>query len=315
MTRQTLLETMQQMRSLVEPEGAVPDAEPVDWLVPRRLGQDSRESLMFLAAKLGGHLEKSLHLLSGQNFEAAVKGCHERYADRLYMHVTQQQPKNYYLPLTQENKGHIGFISLPFETAAILVGCMLRDPEAEIGKDGQMSSLAESILTDAAASLVDAVTKGFEEYGQKPIAKEERLVFIDWPVRFRDLEDLCEFEFNAVCGNITLKMTLTLLNEIIADIAQIKGPFGRAEGKREESDRIAKRMYETPMSVTALLSSALMTLNDVVSLEEGDVVILDRKITEPIDVLVNGQLCFCAWPASHIGRRALLIADEKSQSL
>jgi len=268
---------------------------------------------MMLAAKLAGQIEKCLGSLSGQTFVTTAEGFHERYADRLCMHVTRQQPKTYYLPLTQANKGHIGFISLPFETAAILVGCMLRDPEAQIGKDGQMSSLAESILTDAFAALADAVAEGFSEYGQKDIDKDERLVYIDWPVRFRDLEDLCEFEFKAVCDNVTLTMTLTLLDETIADIAQIKGPFGRAEEKREESSRIAKCMNEATMGVTALLSASLITLNDILSLEENDVVVLDRKITEPIDVLINGRTCFCAWPTSHRGRRALLIADERNQ--
>ncbi|NLW84150.1 MAG: FliM/FliN family flagellar motor switch protein [Phycisphaerae bacterium] len=311
MTQDTLIKAMQAMRALVEPEGPAPEVETVDWRIPHRFSQESAISLKSLAAKLAGHLEKCLDNLSGQPFEMTVEGIHERYAEQLYLHVSQQQPPMYYLPLTQAGKGHIGFIRLPFETAAILVGCMLRDPDAEIGKDGQMSSLAESILTDAAAGLADAVAKGFDEYGVGTIDKAERLVYLDWPVRFRDLEDLCEFEFKAVCEQVTLNVTLTVMDEVIAEIAQLKGPFGRAEEKNEQSDRIVKRMHDAPMAVAALLSSGLMALNTMLTLETGDVVILDRKITEPIDVLVNGQPCLRAWPAAHDGRCAMLIADEQ----
>ena len=313
MTRQILLDAMRKMRSLVEPEGTAPEATPVDWRVPRRLHSESIELLMLLAAKLAAALEKNINNISGQAFEVTAEGVNERYANHLFEHVMQEQPKVYYLPLTQAAKGHAGFLSLPFETAAVLVGCMLRDPEAQIGKDGQMSSLAESILTDAATTLAEAVAAGFKEYGLTTLDKTDQLVYIDWPVRFHDMEDMCVFHFKAACGKTTLSLTLSVLDEIIADIAQIKGPFGKPEEKKVNSDRIAKRMHDAPMDVTALLSTSLMTLNDILTLEEGDVVILDRKTGEPIDVLINGQPCFCAWPAARVGRRALLVADEKSR--
>lgn len=313
MTRDNLLDAMRKMRSLVEPEGPAPDAETVDWAVPHRFHREAVEAMGLFSAKLAGHLEKSLHLISGLAFEVTAEGVHERYAERLFTQVIQEQPQNYYLPLTLSGKGQVGFISMPFETAAILVGCMLRDPEAGIGKDEQMSALAESILLDAAAALAEAIAAGFGEYGRTTLEKADRLVYLDWPVRFKGLEDLCQFEFKAVREKTTLTLTLTVLDEMIADIARLEGPFGRTEEKKENPERITKRMHGTPMRVAALLSSALMTLNDILTLEEGDVVMLDRKITEPIDVMVNGKLCFCGWPAMQAGRRAVLVADEKSR--
>lgn len=304
---------MRMLRSLVDPEGPAPNADPVEWTIPHRLRRESIESLTLFAAKLAGQLEKSLQLLSGQPFEVTAESIQECYAERLLAAIHLEQPQTYYMPLTQTGKGHAGFISLPFETASVLVGCMLRDPEAQIGRDGQMSLLAESILMDAAAALADAIVSGFSEYGTAKLEKADRLIQTDWPVDFHALEDLCQFEFKAVCGKTALTMTLTVLDETIADIAQIEGPFGRIEEKKDNAERIVKRMNESPMRVAALLSSALMTLNDILSLETGDVVMLDRKITEPIDVLINGQTCFYAWPAAHAGRRALMVADQTTR--
>ena len=314
MTRQSLTALMRQMRSLVEPEASAPASEPVDWFVPHRFCRESVEQLRLFSVKLAGHLENCLQLVSGQSFEVKPQGVYEQYAGRMFTRVMQEQPKTYYLPMTQPGKGHVGFFSLPFETASTLVGCMLRDPEAQIGADGQMSSLAESILLDAAISLADALAEGLKEYGQVAIEKMEQLAFIDWPVQFHELEDLCELRFEAIFGSTTLTLTLVVLDEVIADIAQIKGPFGRAEEKKENSERIVKQMRDTPMQVMALLSSALMTLNDILTLEPGDVVMLDRKICEPVDVLINGQPCFCAWPALHTGCRAVVVADEKARN-
>jgi len=310
-----LLDLMQTMRSLVEPDTHRPDAEAVDWYIPHRLNSESRESLMLFSVKLAGYLEKSLHTLAGATFDVRAEGLYERYADQLYTHVMQEQPKTYYMPVLQPNKGPVGFISLPFETATRLVGFMLRDPESQIGDNGQMTSLAESILLDATSALAEALTEGFNEYGRIPIQKSNQIIYSDWPVRFHDLDDMCEFRFEAVSGQAKLTISLTVVDEVIAEIAQINGPFSRAEEKKASPDHIVRQMHEAPMRITALLSSALMTLKDILSLEEGDVVVLDRRITEPADVLINGRTTFSAWPAKADGRRALLISGEKVPGL
>ena len=310
-TSDRLLATMQKMRALVEPETHVPDAEPVDWVVPHRLNSDGREALMLFGVKLAACLEKALNTLAAVTFDVRAEGIYERCAGQLYSEVIQQQPQAYYLPVTQPGKGQVGFIRLPFDTAALLVGCMLRDPDSQIGQDGQMTSLGESILLDAAVTLTEAMAGGFAEYGCPPVEKTDRIVYMDWPVRFCDLEDMCEFRFEAAGQSAKMTLSLTVLDEVIADIARIKGPFKQSADTTQDAARILKRMHDAPMQVTALLSSALMALRDILSLEEGDVVILDRSITESLDVHVNGQHCFCGWPAAHRGRLALQMADEK----
>ncbi len=314
-TSDRLLATMQKMRELVEPETNVPDAEPVDWVVPHRLNSDSREALMLFGVKLAACLEKVLNTLAGTAFDVRAEGIYEHCAGQVYNRTVHEQPKIYYLPVTQPGKGQVGFISLPFDTAVLLVGCMLRDPDSQIGETGHMTSLGESILLDATATLAEAMAGGFAEYGCPPVEKTDRIVYMDWPVRFNDLEDMCEFRFEAAGQSAKMTLSLTVLDEVIADIARIEGPFKQSAEKKQDAARILKRMHDAPMQVTALLSSALMALRDILSLEEGDVVILDRSITEPLDVRVNGQQCFCGWPAAHSGRMALQMADEKVRDM
>ncbi len=312
--RRQLLSGMQRLRSLVEPEGAALPCDPVDWRQPHRLNTASAELLRLFAAKLAMGLTKGLEALTGQPFNASVVSLCERYAASLYEQVEQERPTQYYLPLTAAGgKGHVGFLRMSLETAGLLVGYVLRDPEAQIGKSERISPLGETILLDAVAALADALEAGFAEYGQARLEKTEHLIYRDWPVRFNDLEDLCEFNFCAVCGQAELSITLILLDEIVAPIVGLTGPFGRAEEKKDNPDRIVKRMYDAPMTVAALLSDTLMTLNDVMTLAAGDVIVLDRKITEPLDVQVNGQRCFTAWPAVVNGRYALAAAETKNR--
>lgn len=311
--RRQLLGSMQALRSLVEPEGAVPPCETVDWRHPHRLNADAVERLRLFSAKLAVGLQAAFDSLTGQPFTVATEPVKERYAVELYQQVEQERPQTYYLPVTAAaGKGHIGFLQVSLETAGRLVGYVLRDPEAELGKDERLSPLGETILQDAMGSLADALAAGFAEYGQSRLEKTDALIYRNWPVRFSDLEDLCRFDFNAGCGQVVLPVTLIVMDEVIAGIAGLTPPFGRTEDKKENPERIVKRMYESPMEVTAMLSRSLMTLNDIMTLSAGDVVVLERKITEPLEIQVNGQPCFTAWPAAFDGRYALSVAETKT---
>lgn len=310
--RRQLLGSMQALRSRVEPEGEAPSCAAVDWRIPHRLNADRAEWLRLFSAKLAVGLQKAFDALTGQPFTVAAEPAQERYAVELYKQVEQERPKMYYLPVTAAaGKGTLGFLQVTLETAGRLVGYVLRDPEAELGKEERLSPLGETILLDTLSTLADALTAGFAEYGQSKLEKTDALIYRDWPVRFSDLEDLCQFDFTAGCGQTMLPMTLIVMDEVVAGTAGLTPPFGRAEDKKETPDRIVKRMYESPMDVTAMLSRSLMTLNDIMTLSVGDVVVLERKITEPLDIQVNNQPCFTAWPAVSDGRYALSVAETK----
>jgi len=312
MFRRQLLSSMQALRSLVEPEGNPPPCEAVEWRIPHRLNAEAVERLRLFSAKLATGLQTAFDTLTGQPFTVAAEPVKERYAVELYRQVEQERPNNYYLPITAAaGKGHVGFMQVSLEAAGQLVGYVLRDPEAGLGKDERLSPLGETILQDALGSLADALAAGFAEYGQSRVEKTDALIYCDWPVRFSDLEDLCRFDFAAGCGQSVLTITLVVMDEVVAGIAGLTPPFGRIEDKKENPDRIVKRMHESPMEVTAMLSRSLMTLNDMMTLSVGDVVVLERKITEPLDIFVNGQPCFTAWPAACDGRYALSVAETK----
>lgn len=49
-------------------------------------------------------------------------------------------------------------------------------------------------------------------------------------------------------------------------------------------------VYEIPVEVSVVLGETSMTLHDILRLMPGNVIELERKIGEPVDVYVNGRL-------------------------
>lgn len=61
-------------------------------------------------------------------------------------------------------------------------------------------------------------------------------------------------------------------------------------------------IYEIPVLVSVILGKAEMTVGQLVKLSKGSVVELDRKVGDPVDILVNDRL---------VAKGEVVIVDDK----
>ncbi len=61
-------------------------------------------------------------------------------------------------------------------------------------------------------------------------------------------------------------------------------------------------VYEIPVKVSAILGKAHMTVNQLLKLNKGAVIELDRKVGEAIDIYVNNNL---------VARGEVVVVDDK----
>jgi flagellar motor switch protein FliM len=183
---------------------------------------------------------------------------------------------------------------------------MLRDPEATIGEGGEMSALEQSILLDILTASAEGLIEALTEYAIE-IVKTDQLVQGEWPMRFREFEEMTRFDFHAECGAAKLQLGVCLRDEELDGAAGVIRAKHSPEEIKKYPERVVTRMHDASMQVTAQLSSAMMTLSDLLSLEAGDVVVLGQKADCPISMRVNGQTCFKGWPAQRSGRLAVQV--------
>ena len=94
------------------------------------------------------------------------------------------------------------------------------------------------------------------------------------------------------------------LNELKSDG---QTPFGSSGGGMDEMDgphsaRDLEAVYDIPVQVSAVLGKASMQVSQLLKLGRGAVVELDRKINEPIDLVVNKTL---------VGRGEVVVVDDR----
>ncbi len=80
---------------------------------------------------------------------------------------------------------------------------------------------------------------------------------------------------------------------------------GEFEGANEVSAKMGKDLeavYDIPVNVSAVLGRTYMDVSELLKLEEGNVLELDRKVGEAIDIFVNNRL---------IARGEVVLVEER----
>lgn len=70
-----------------------------------------------------------------------------------------------------------------------------------------------------------------------------------------------------------------------------------------------KQIRKVQVPVQAELGRAKISINDLIALENGDVISLDRRVDEPLDVLVNNQLKMKGFPGQIRRHNAIKVYD------
>ena len=115
---------------------------------------------------MAGFMQRTLRDLCDNAFEGNFNAMTEHYAYLLAEQIEQDNSNHYFLSLSMQGKGPVGFVEFPFQTCTQLIAQMLRDPESQIGEEDRLSALEKSILQDIIIAITDSLREGFSTYGE-----------------------------------------------------------------------------------------------------------------------------------------------------
>ncbi|MCK5472469.1 MAG: FliM/FliN family flagellar motor switch protein, partial [Planctomycetes bacterium] len=75
------------------------------------------------------------------------------------------------------------------------------------------------------------------------------------------------------------------------------------------SKAILAHLNNATVSATAQLAKMSLRFEEVMELGAGDVLVLDKKIDEPIDLIIEDKMFFKAKPAQAAGKYAVVITE------
>ena len=76
------------------------------------------------------------------------------------------------------------------------------------------------------------------------------------------------------------------------------------------SNAILEHLNEMSVSAMAQLASTSLTFEEMMNLQVDDILLLDRRIDEPVELIVdNATVCY-GWPSKSSGQYALVISED-----
>jgi len=239
-------------------------------------------------------------------FDVTVVSTKQHFAAELVDQAMESRQNDYYLAFGTDQDHPCGLISIPIKTAFIWATQLLGDPESEENSGRDLSQLEESLLLDLLSALIEAFSQNIWDF---QLAKN--IVRRLFPLELKGTEELCKITFDVKktdqekSSEAYVLILCSKLESVAGKASETIGAFSA----EDISKAILGNMQQMPVCITAQLASTVLTLEEIVSLEVGDILLLDRKVNESIELIINGRTAFRGRPAKSAGKHAVVITE------
>jgi len=272
------------------------------------------------------------------DFNVTITSTTQHFAGELFEQILSSGQNDYYLAfgpnqqtqrLLGEDKSGGGFISIPAQTAVAWAKQLLGDPAPEKDASAEPSSkalsqLEESLLFDIASAIVESLSISLPATGG-PLADynfqpASELVKGSAPslLQGQGTAELCKITFGVqkagsednagtpLRGNQAhLLIPANMLAPIVGKITETDKKLSA----QDISKAIFEHLQQMPISITAQLAVAVLTFEQLISLRPSDVLLLNKAIDEPVELIVEGRTLFRGQPAKSSGQHAVVITE------
>jgi flagellar motor switch protein FliM len=179
-------------------------------------------------------------------------------------------------------------------------------------------------LTEIEVSLLKSFLKKFlklmKDSWENIIELNPKLIDIETNSQFAQIasptESIALITLNIKINNSEGMMNICLPHKVIEPILpnlSSKMWFSDVSKKSttsEEKDMLRKQLSKSDLSVRAIIGSTDISVEELLNVRPGDVLVLNRKISEPIDIFVDEQLKFKGIPGKNNNKVAIKVQSS-----
>jgi len=288
------------------------DAPEYNWLEPHYFNKMQLMKLDDFAERVATAMAAKFSDFCRNEFEVTITSISQHFADEFLLSSGGRR-KEYFIPFGTDDDHLCGFVGMPEQTTLVWAKQLLGDSESEDSSGKVLSPLEESLLLDLSSALIEVF---FSPYPSSNFRPTGNLVRGRWPLEVSSTQELCKISFNvkktgeAEGSEAYFLISCRELEPITGKTTQVAEDFSPNAIYRA----VLNHLQEIPVTVTAQLASTVLTFEEMMNLETGDILLMDRKVNEPIELFVdNRHICY-GWPVKCAGRYAVSIAETSIEN-
>ena len=306
LSRKKLQQLVAAARAQAADDSSQIEAIEHQWHKPNCFSTSQLKKLDGFARKLARGISVEFGEFYHNDFDVTVTGISQHFAEEFRRKAAGDEQDFYYLAFSDEKNGWQGLVGITGPTAAEWASKLLGGVSASEESSVKLSQLEESLLCDVVALIV----KVFSDSSATFNLTSGDFVRGRLPFDLGENQELCRLGFDFKESG-SEKTTQTYL---LAPCSMLQAVAGHERKKRslsaeQMSVAMLDHVYDMPVTVTVRLASGVLTFEELMNLQAGDIALLDRKVDEPIEVLAGDKTVLCGRPAKSAGRYAVVVTQ------
>ncbi|UCE48638.1 MAG: FliM/FliN family flagellar motor switch protein [Phycisphaerales bacterium] len=282
------------------------DFTEYDWNCPHYFNDDQLVKLDGFVRRAAQAMVKRFSDFCRSRFDVTITSITQHFAGEYLDKALAGEQKDFFVLFGTTPERPCGFIGIPESTAGAWARQLLGDSEPQEGSTRELSSLEESLLIDLMSALIEAFSESEATFN---FGLTGNLIKGMPPLSLSATEELCRVSFDVKKAD-SEKSSTAYLVILCSELTLATGKAVRAAdgfSANEISKAIVDHLQEMTVSVTAQLDTIPLTFEEVANLQVNDMLLLDRTVDEPIELVLNDRPIFSGRPAKSAGKYAVVI--------
>jgi len=285
------------------------DAKEYNWHEPHYFNSEQLIKLGYFTDAAAVAMAQEFSRFCRSEFDMTVASTTQHYVHEFLSTLSRGEQKDYFIPFGVDEKPLCGLIGVSEQAALNWAIQLLGDSESEKDTDRDLTQLEESLLLDLVTALIElfsGLDESFDFHSSKSLVKEQ------WPLEMERTKELCKISFNVKridSENGFEIYFLILCNELghvagktTSDISELSA--------EEVSKKILAHVQEIPLLVTGQLISIVLPFEKIMDIQVGDILLLDKRVDRPMELIVDNRTVFYGHPVKSEGRYAVAVTSQ-----
>ena len=283
------------------------EAEDYDWGRPHHFAPAERRCLETFAQAAAERIARAVEDLVRVDMPLTAAAPAECYAAA----TRTDDAKAFHVPLRDAEGNPAGLLRLPVAMGLRCVAKLLGTDGSADRQPADLSALETALLLDLAAVMTGALSAASVRAGGPAFQHVEQVLPPDQalpgPPDLPLVTITLQAEGDADAGQVVFSIRSELLRPLVGP----PGPKQAAISPDETREHLGQHLRRATITVTASLGTGQVSVRDLMTLEPGDVLVLETQSDEPIAVAVEGQTVWRGRPAIFEGRYAVQVDEAR----
>lgn len=290
--------------------GNVKFVEPYDFKHPKLFSKEIMRTLRTIHDVLGRNLSRIFSTSLRYKVDAQLQKIDQLSSSEFIQEI--KSPSAIYLLSVEELGGEL-IVVIPPEFCIHLIERQSGGQGMELAERRTLTLIEEKIVSRVMQNINKEIILAWEPFMDFHI---DRMTFESKPenVHMTSVDPTIIAKFVIDLGEakseVKVAYTYSLLKKAMNDTILKRGISSRLEKlTEEEMESYQRTLSKASVRIQSLLGTTTLTLDEIMSLKEGDTIPLHQKAENPLAVWVNGVQKMTAYPGVIKGRRAIKVFE------